>query len=60
MARKKSKYPTELELEILKILWEAAPLAVREVRELMAERGRKLAHTSTNVQAKSPIEKRAA
>jgi len=46
MARKKSKHPTELELEILKILWEEAPLAVREVRELMAERGRKLAHTS--------------
>lgn len=46
MARKKSKYPTELELEILQILWEEAPLTVREVREVMAERGRKLAHTS--------------
>ena len=46
MARKKSKYPTELELEILKILWERAPLAVREVREVMTERGRQLAHTS--------------
>ncbi len=46
MARKKSKYPTELELEILKILWEGSPRAVRQVREVMAERGRKLAHTS--------------
>ena len=46
MARKKSKHPTELELEILKILWERAPLAVREVREAMAEEGRELAHTS--------------
>jgi predicted transcriptional regulator len=46
MARKKSKHPTELELEILKILWELSPRTVREVREVMAERGRKFAHTS--------------
>lgn len=46
MARKKSKHPTELELEILKILWEQSPRTVREVREVMAERGRKFAHTS--------------
>ena len=46
MARKKSKYPTELELEILKILWERSPRTVREVRETMAAAGRDLAHTS--------------
>ena len=46
MARKKSKYPTELELEILKILWERSPQQVREVREEMAAAGRELAHTS--------------
>ena len=46
MARKKSKYPTELELEILKILWEKAPRTVRDVREAMAGIGRELAHTS--------------
>lgn len=46
MARKKSKHPTELELEILKILWNEAPRTVREVREAMAAGGRKLAHTS--------------
>jgi BlaI family penicillinase repressor len=46
MARKKSKYPTELELEILKFLWETSPLTVREVREAMAAVGRKLAHTT--------------
>jgi BlaI family penicillinase repressor len=46
MARKKSKHPTELELEILKILWDEAPRTVREVREAMAEAGRDLAHTS--------------
>lgn len=46
MARKKSKHPTELELEILKILWERSPRTVREVREAMAQAGRELAHTT--------------
>ncbi len=46
MARKKSKHPTELELEILKILWDEAPRTVRDVREAMAAAGRELAHTS--------------
>jgi BlaI family transcriptional regulator, penicillinase repressor len=46
MARKRSKHPTELELEILKILWEASPRTVREVREAMSAGGRDLAHTS--------------
>lgn len=46
MARKKSKHPTEQELEILKVLWEEAPLAVREVREVMSAAGRNLAHTT--------------
>ena len=46
MARKKSKYPTGQELEILKVLWERSPLAVREVREEMAGAGRELAHTT--------------
>lgn len=46
MARKKSKHPTELELEILKVLWDQSPRTVREVREAMASLGRDLAHTS--------------
>jgi predicted transcriptional regulator len=46
MARPKSGYPTELELEILKVLWERSPLPVREVREALAAAGRDLAHTS--------------
>lgn len=46
MPRKKSKHPTELELEILKILWEESPRTVREVREAMSAAGRDLAHTS--------------
>ena len=45
MARPKSKYPTELELEILKILWRAMPLTGRQVRDALAE-VRELAYTS--------------
>ncbi|MHB1034204.1 MAG: BlaI/MecI/CopY family transcriptional regulator [Pirellulales bacterium] len=46
MARPKSENPTELELQILKVLWRRSPLPVREVREALAETGRDLAHTS--------------
>jgi BlaI family penicillinase repressor len=47
MARPGSEHPTELELEILKVLWGGSPLPVREVRaRLESEAGRKLAHSS--------------
>ena len=47
MPRSESEHPTELELEILKILWEQSPLHVREVRALLeSEAGRPLAHSS--------------
>jgi BlaI family transcriptional regulator, penicillinase repressor len=46
MARRRSDHPTQLELLILKILWERSPLTVREVREVLAAAGRELAHTS--------------
>jgi BlaI family penicillinase repressor len=48
MARGPSSNPTELELEILKVLWKKSPSTVREVQEgLVAEdNGRDLAHTS--------------
>lgn len=46
MARPKSPHPTELELQILKVLWERSPLPVREVRVALADGGRELAHTS--------------
>ncbi|WP_298867907.1 BlaI/MecI/CopY family transcriptional regulator [uncultured Gimesia sp.] len=47
MARSESEHPTELELEILKVLWDDSPLPVREVRaRLEAQAGRVLAHTS--------------
>ena len=46
MARRPTEHPTELELRILKILWNEAPLPVREIRRRLAEEGRELAHTS--------------
>jgi predicted transcriptional regulator len=47
MARSESEHPTELELEILKVLWDESPLPVREVRARLAtEADRPLAHSS--------------
>jgi len=45
MARPSSPHPTELELEILKILWRDGPATVHHVREALAP-SRKLAYTS--------------
>ncbi len=45
MARSTSKHPTELELEILKILWRDKQATVREVRKKLLD-FRKLAYTS--------------
>lgn len=47
MARSESEHPTELELEILKVLWDESPLPVREVRaRLDQSAGRPLAHST--------------
>lgn len=46
MARPRSKHPTELELEILKILWNTGPVPARKVQELLKASSRPLAHTS--------------
>jgi predicted transcriptional regulator len=46
MPRSSSDHPTELELEILKVLWDEAPLPVRDVRERLERAGRPLAHSS--------------
>ena len=46
MARPASQHPTELELEILKVLWRDGPRPVRHVREALAGAGRALAYTS--------------
>lgn len=46
MARPNSEHPTDLELQILKVLWNEEPKTVREVREALAETCRELAHTT--------------
>jgi len=47
MARPESEHPTELELEILKVLWDESPLLVREVRVRLEDQAdRPLAHSS--------------
>ena len=47
MARSSSEHPTELELEILKVLWDESPLPVREVRaRLETQTQRPLAHST--------------
>ena len=46
MPRTVSKYPTELELQILKVLWQQSPLLAREVQAALGEEGRELAKTS--------------
>ena len=45
MARPASRHPTELELEILKVLWREGPLPVRKVRDALAA-FRDLAYTT--------------
>ncbi len=46
MARPASKYPTELELKMLKVLWQQSPLLARGVQEALASKGRVLAKTT--------------
>ena len=61
MARPTSKYPTELELEILKILWKNGSATVRDVRDAIKD-FRDLAYTSVmtimNVMTKKKYLKR--
>ena len=58
MARPKSEHPTELELQILKLLWERSPLMVRDVREALAQAGRDIAHTSVITTLNTMVVKR--
>ncbi len=46
MARPASTYPTVLELQILKVLWQKSPMLARDVQQALAGGGRDLAKTS--------------
>lgn len=58
MARPTSKYPTELELLILKVLWREAPLLARDVQAALATEGRDLAKTSIITTLNTMVSKR--
>ena len=45
MARPSSRHPTELELEILKVIWRDGPVSGRQVHDVLADT-RQLAYTS--------------
>jgi len=57
MARPVSRHPTELELEILKILWREGPLPGRGIRDALAG-FRELAYTSVMTIMKIMTEKK--
>ena len=57
MPRRASRYPTELELDILKILWRQGPGRVRDVRRGLAPR-RKLAYTTVMTMMKIMVDKK--
>ena len=57
MARNAGKKPTELELLILKILWEQAPQTARQIRQALADGGRDLAHTSVITTLQKMVDK---
>ena len=57
MVRPASKYPTELELQILKILWKESPLLARDVQRGLADQGRDLARTSVITTLNTMVDK---
>ena len=50
--------PSELELRILKVLWEQSPLTARQIREHLDKRGRPLAFTSVITTVQRMVDKR--
>ena len=58
MARPTSDFPTELELQILKILWDNSPWPVRDVRQALANAGRDIAHTSVITTLNTMVDKK--
>ena len=57
MPRTGSDHPTELELQMLKVLWEECPQTARQIRDSLAKRGRSLAHTSVITTLQKMVEK---
>lgn len=58
MARPSAEQPTDLELQFLKILWEKNPQPVRDIRDLLAQSGRDIAHTSVITTLNTMVKKR--
>jgi BlaI family transcriptional regulator, penicillinase repressor len=58
MGRSPSKYPTELELQILKVLWLHSPRLARDVQAALAEEGRELAKTTVITTLNTMVDKR--
>ena len=58
MARPASKYPTVLELQILKVVWRHSPQLAREVQQALADEGRELAKTSVITTLNTMVEKK--
>jgi len=52
-----SEHPTQLELKILKVLWERSPMTVREVRDALDTGGRDLAHTTVITMLSTMVDK---
>lgn len=57
MARPASRYPTELELLILKVLWREAPRLARDVQNALAGEGRELAKTTVITTLNTMVDK---
>lgn len=49
--------PTELELQILKVLWEQSPQTARQIRDALDDRGRPLAYTSVITTVQRMVDK---
>lgn len=58
MGRPTAEQPTELELQILKILWGKSPQLVRDIRDELAKLGRDIAHTSVITTLNTMVKKR--
>ncbi len=57
-SKERNPRPTELELLMLKVLWETSPLTARQIREALAVQGRELAHTSVITTLQKMVDKK--